>query len=193
MDKKILITISRQAGIGLNVSEELSKLLDIPLHTNQTMAEQYGDNDNYYAKAGESIPANKHYGKTIFSTGSNTINEDTYKQQRKAILNIASEGSAIITGRCADFILEGYDNLITVFISADMDTKIGIIKNDFNVDEKEAIKLIKTLDKSRRAYYSYFTKKEWGATENYDLSFDMTGMSSLQAAEFIKAYIDNLQ
>ena len=41
-----------------------------------------------------------------------------------AIKKIADEGPCILVGRCADYALESYPNVVSVFIHADLDARI---------------------------------------------------------------------
>ncbi len=43
--------------------------------------------------------------------------------QFDAIKKIADEGPCILVGRCADYALEEYDNVLSVFIHADLDAR----------------------------------------------------------------------
>lgn len=48
------------------------------------------------------------------------INHKVFLAQFDTIKKIASEGPCILVGRCADYALEDFDNVLSVFIHADM-------------------------------------------------------------------------
>ena len=49
------------------------------------------------------------------------INHKVFLAQFDAIKKIADEGPCILVGRCADYALESYKNVVSVFIHADME------------------------------------------------------------------------
>ena len=107
-----------------------------------------------------------------------SINPVTYEQkdiifsaEKDAILNFASQGPCVILGRCADAILRdaGYETL-NVFLYSDYAHRAARAADLLhNSDASFIKKTIKTIDASRHAYFNYYTDKEWGSPENYDL------------------------
>jgi cytidylate kinase len=89
--------------------------------------------------------------------------------QFDAIRKIAAEKDCIFVGRCADYILRGRDDLVSVFITGDYDEKVKCIMNRQGVSEETAKKKIKEVDKDRSSYYRYFTDQIWGSAENFSL------------------------
>ena len=49
--------------------------------------------------------------------------------------------------------------------------------------------MIKT-DKSRAAYYNYYTNKVWGAASSYDLSINVAILGIDATVEFIKSFVE---
>ena len=47
--------------------------------------------------------------------------DELFKQQSKTIREIAEKESCVIVGRCADYVLEGAEGLVRVFLYADME------------------------------------------------------------------------
>jgi cytidylate kinase len=56
------------------------------------------------------------------------------------------------------------------------------------VTEKQARSMMNKADKTRTAYYNYFTEKEWGKPDSYDLMIDTTHISPEAVADIIIAY-----
>ncbi|MCD8192019.1 MAG: cytidylate kinase-like family protein [Oscillospiraceae bacterium] len=92
--------------------------------------------------------------------------------QFEEIRKIGQRGRAVIVGRCADRILKERENLLTVFIHADMQPRIERVAARNDISEAEAKKRIRNTDKNRASYYSYYTDAEWGDAENYHLCID---------------------
>ena len=112
------------------------------------------------------------------------MEEVLFKLQRDVILDIANNGSAIIIGRCADWILkeEGVD-VLSIFISAPIEQRIERIMAKYDVEESKAISLIKKNDKRRKAYYKYHTSKEWGNPKTYDYYFNTEDLTLEQIVD----------
>ncbi len=89
-----------------------------------------------------------------------------------AIKEAASQSSCIIIGRCADHILRGRSEVLSVFIHADAETRVLRVARLHNLDEDAARALIRKTDRSRANYYSYYTGRNWGTVNNYDLALD---------------------
>ena len=102
---------------------------------------------------------------------------------------LAEKGNCIFVGRCADYILRNRDDVVRVFIMGDMPTRIKTIMKRKNLNEDQAKKLIKEVDKDRSSYYRYYTDQIWGEAENYDLCIDSGRIGVQGAVDVIKAYI----
>ena len=100
------------------------------------------------------------------------INHKIFLAQFDTIRKIASEGPCILVGRCADYALEEFDNVLSVFIHADMDAKVRRIARIYDLTDAKAKDLIKKTDKRRSSYYNYYSNKKWGAAESYNICLD---------------------
>lgn len=99
-------------------------------------------------------------------------NKEAIINQAKVIKKIAEQGSAVIVGRSADYILRNDHNLVKIFIYAPMDYKIKNIMNNYKDNEKNARKNILRSNKLRAKYYSIIANQTWGDKNNYDLCID---------------------
>lgn len=107
-----------------------------------------------------------------YSTGTYTdmpLNHKVFLAQFEAIKKIAEEGPCVLVGRCADYALESKDNVLSVFIHADLDSRIRRIARDMDLTDAKAKDLILKQDKKRASYYNYYTNKKWGDAESYHL------------------------
>lgn len=128
---------------------------------------------------------------------SNSYNEDNLPFNHKlfiaqfdAVRKLADQGPCVFVGRCADYALKGRDNVINVFIHANMQNRVERAINEYGLPEKNIEANITKIDKQRASYYSFYTCDTWGKIENYDLSFSSSAFGIEKSVEFIKSFID---
>ena len=98
-----------------------------------------------------------------------SIEDIVYEAQRKVILELAGKEPCVIVGRNADYILKDRDDVLNVFIHGDMPEKVQRIMGLYNVEEKEAVKMMADTDKRRMTNYNFYTEQKWGKASNYTL------------------------
>ena len=108
-----------------------------------------------------------------------------YEAQRKVILELAGKEPCVIVGRNADYILKDRDDVLNVFIHGDMPKKIQRIIDLYNVDEKEAVKMMADTDKRRMTNYNFYTDQKWGKTGNYTLCLNSSQLGYDRCEEII--------
>ena len=113
--------------------------------------------------------------------------------QFDTIRSLADKGNAIFVGRCADYVLRNRDDVLRVFIMADMPFRIKTIMTRKNLTEDQAKKLIREVDKDRSSYYKYYTDQIWGESGNYDLCIDSSRIGVNGAVEVIKSFMKALE
>ena len=174
MTKKI-ITISREFGSGGRfIGEEVAKKLGVAYYDKDIIgkiAEQSGLSPEYVKENAELSPkkglfAYAFSGRDI--TGK-SVEDMVYEAQRKTIMEIAEKEGCVIIGRNADFILKDRDYVLNVFIHGDMPEKTQRIIDLYNVEEKEAVKMMADTDKRRMTNYNFYTEQKWGKASNYTL------------------------
>ena len=119
----------------------------------------------------------------------NLSQESLFKFQSDAIRKAADENSCVFVGRCADYILRDYNNVINVFITADIDQRIHQICERKGYDENTARKYITNAESARASYYNYYTGKKWGYSASYDLCINSSLLGLKGTEEFIKTFI----
>lgn len=98
-----------------------------------------------------------------------TLSQKVFLAQFDAIKKIASEKSCVIVGRCADYVLRDFPNVINVFICAPMEEKINRCIEYYGIKPEKAANYIVKKDKKRKGYYNFYTDMDWGKASNYDL------------------------
>ena len=97
------------------------------------------------------------------------ISHKVFLAQFDTVKKIADEGPCVIVGRCADYALSDYDNVLKLFIYGNDEDRCKRLMNRFKLAEKEATDLMNKTDKKRSSYYNYYSSKKWGHAESYDL------------------------
>lgn len=193
MEKKIIITIGRQFGSGGKcVADALGRKLGIPVYDNELImkaAQDSGFSAEFFVKSDEK--------RRIFSLSSifaNTFQADTenfmsdnelFKMQSETIRKIAEQGSAIIVGRCSDYILRDMDCVLDVFLTSPEEVRAERVAERMDIDLEKAVALIERKDKGRSEYYNYYTFGEWGVASTYDLCLDSSILGTEGTADFI--------
>ena len=87
------------------------------------------------------------------------------KPGAQIIRKLAERGPGIFVGRCADYVLGDYSNVVNTFIYAYKDDRINRIMDIYKLSEKEAVDKIKKIDRERRLYYEGRTDRKWGSID----------------------------
>ena len=170
-DNKIIITIAREYGsggryIGKLVAEKLGiKLYDKEII--EKMAETTGFSEEYIKDNEQKRNALDNFNNGYY-TGLNNSDE-LFIKESELIKSLASKGSCVIVGRCADFILKDEKNILKVFINSSMNNKIKRATEFYGMNENKAKKEIIKINKLRANHYKYYTDKNWSDPSNYDV------------------------
>lgn len=174
--KHTVITIGRQNGSGgREIGEKLAKSLNIPFYDKlllQKTAEQSGFAPHFVEQNDEKKPGFFWGMGTATWPYDQPISFRLYLEQSKIITELAQKESCVIVGRCADFVLAGNPDLFSVFIHAPLEHRVERVAARENISAAKAKTLIARRDKSRAAYYNYFTDHVWGAADCCQLSID---------------------
>lgn len=182
MNDNTVITIGRQFGsggraIGIRLAEELG----IPFYDQEILkhaAKESGLCEEILQSYDEkprsflySIAMDP-FGYAFGGVPSNTLDQKVYTATFDTLQSLADKGSCVIVGRCADYILRERKNLIRVFLYAPLPYRIQTVTERDGLSESDAKQKIQRTDRSRSAYYEFYTTQKWGATGSYDLCID---------------------
>lgn len=115
--------------------------------------------------------------------------ESLFQFQSEAIQNAAKEGSCVFVGRCADYVLRDFPNVVNIFITASIGYRIEQIMNKQHLDFDAAQKFIEQKESDRASYYNYYTGKKWGAAESYDFCIDSSILGFVETEKLIAEFI----
>lgn len=119
--------------------------------------------------------------------------ERLFQIEARVIRELASQGSCVIVGRLADYILRDHENLMNVFVSANMKAKAKRVAKREQISKVEAAHKIFRVDKERANHCRYFTGKEWGKSRNYDLALSSSRYGIKTAVTLLKEAAQTLQ
>ena len=111
--------------------------------------------------------------------------------QEKAINMIADQGSCVIIGRAADYVLRNHENVVRIFIHASKDYRVKKVMAMYGDTEQEGKKSIARSDAARGAYYKSISGFDWGDPHQYELSID-SSIGAARTAEVICNYINRM-
>ncbi|SEF85953.1 Cytidylate kinase-like family protein [Xylanibacter ruminicola] len=120
---------------------------------------------------------------------SNFSQESLFQFQSDAIRKAAKEGRCVFVGRCADYILRDFKNVVNIFVTASMDFRINQVMVKRNITREEARHFIEHGESRRAQYYNYYTGKKWGAAESYDLCIDSSILGLVETEKLIADFI----
>ena len=167
MSDNYVITISRQSGCGGGIiGKQLADSLGIEYYDkkiiHQLIADDCGIDEELVAELMEKKSSN------IFGVTSNSLEEQVFASKVKIIRELAENHSCVIVGKCADYILRDYDNVLNIFLYGEMQDRINRLINEYHEYESITEKELRNQDKKRANYYEFFTSRKWGDRDNYD-------------------------
>ena len=193
----MIITIGRQYGSGgRRLAKMLSEHLNIPLYDKDLInrvSQETGIAGEFFKKVDEQ-PSDSFlsmflsgfsYCNSCEATDSVLSGNSLFCMQSKVIQQIASEGNCIFVGRCADYILRDRDDVISVFVTANYKDRVSRVAGYEGVSEQSAKEEINKADKTRAAYYDFYTEKKWGKASSYDICLNSSKVSLEQCKEII--------
>ena len=202
MKTNTIITIGREYGsAGREIGYKVAEAFGIKLYDKEMLAraaKESGICEEIFETHDEK-PTNSFLYSLVMDTYSmgysgNTytdmpINHKVFLAQFDAIKKIADEGPCILVGRCADYALESYKNVVSVFIHADMNARIRRIARIYDLTDANAKDLIIKTDKKRSSYYNYYTNKKWSDAESYELCLTSSELGIEGTAKAIIDYV----
>lgn len=202
--KNYVITIARGFGSGGKaVGNRLSRELGIPCYEREILdmaSEKTGLNVGVFMQIDEKLRKNAIL-KNLQTVQTSYAVEPTEKDfvsdenlffiQAEIIRTLAQTQSCIIVGKCADYILKDYDNVIRVYIEAPRAACVEEIMKKLNISEKRAHQMIRKTDAYRANYYRYYTRGlDWTNPVNYDMTLNSDKMGRENCVKIIKSYVD---
>ena len=170
IDKEILV----KAAAILDADEENLELVDENVSALTAMARSAAFEMPYIAKEWY-IPTS----------------DQLFKTQTEIMRESVEKGPCVIIGRCASYLFRHYEKHTSIFLQADMDSRIKRLEKTLNkkLSEKKAVHDIEKQDRERAQYYNTFTGKKWLDLRQYDLVLDTSQFSDEEIKDILFHYI----
>ncbi|MBD5080277.1 MAG: MATE family efflux transporter [Ruminococcaceae bacterium] len=185
----LIITIAREHGsAGKQIGKLVAEKLGIPFYYKEMTAlaaQESGLDKEFISDINVNAPAALH--SLYLST---EVVQQAVVAQDKVIRKIADQGSCVIVGRAADYVLRDYSNVVNIFIYAPEDYRIRKVMEVYGDSEEEAKKNIRRSDEARGAYYKNISGMTWGDRHNYKLLID-SSIGAEVSADAICRYVQN--
>ena len=204
MRNPLIITIGREYGSGgRQIGELVAKTLGIAYYDKKLItlaAQKSGLSDEFIAnneqrvRSGfmQNLAASAAYSSGFFSSQYLPLSESIIISEAQVLRDIAAKESAVIVGRCADYVLRDDPNvaLVNLFVHAPLAARIRRESARTNTTPAEAEKRIRQVDKERAAYYNFFSSKRWGDAQAYDLCVNTDGLEISDVAKLVLRYLE---
>ena len=170
-----IITIAREYGSGGRlIAQRVAEKLGIFYYDNEIIdlaARELGFDVDTIRRVSEEKSSSFMY--TLSSTAFTLpLNDQVFAMQSKIIRHIAEYDTCIIVNGVADYILEDFDDVLTIFIHAPFESRVRRVKEDYQEEHDDYKKFVMKKDKARSNYYNYYTTKKWGQLKNFDLTIN---------------------
>lgn len=199
-----VITFARGFGSGgKEIASKLAADLGIHCYENRilTLASQLsGLDEKLFQEVNEKIRANGSFASLLkglprsrhyISRNEKFVSDDKlFAYQKQIIENLADTESCCIVGKCADFILRGRYNVVSIYIEAPRAFCVERTIEHMGVTEEVAHATIAHTDAYRADYYKYYTHGNyWTNPVNYDLTLNSERVGIDNCVELIKSYL----
>ncbi|MDC7291547.1 cytidylate kinase-like family protein [Blautia schinkii] len=201
-----VITIARQYGSGgRTVGEMLSKKLGISYYDKDIIrmaSEDSGIHERLFGRVDEYSSAKPPlFSKTSIYKGELippqskefTSDENLFNYTAKVIRHLAETESCVIIGRCSNYILKDYPNVLSVFIHASQEYRMQEASKKLSKSQREIEKFLQKDDKRKFEYYRRFTGGEWTDATNYDLCLDSSKLGYDRCIEEIEHRLNTMR
>ena len=199
---KTIITIGRQFGTGGHeIGQKLAEKFNIECYDKE-LIKRVAQESGLCAEIlehNDERPTSSFLYNLVMDTYSFGITNSSYVDmplshkvflaQFDTIKKVANEGPCVIIGRCADYALSDFDNVLNLFIYGNIEKRIKRVTEKYSVSEKEARDMIIKKDKQRASYYNYYSTKKWGRAETYDLCIDSTVLGRDGTVELLYQFV----
>ena len=204
--ENFVITIARQYGSGgRTVGKMLAEKLGVSFYDKQIIqmaSDESGIDVKLFGQVeeGSSVKASL-FNKTGLYKG-NLIapdqkgfvsDENIFNYQAKIATDLAEKESCVIIGRCSNYILKDYPNVLRVFIHADWDFRMEKAAEKLSMSTREIEKFLQRDDRRKDEYYRRFTGQEWKDATQYDLCLDSSKLGYDKCIEEIENQLNMLK
>ncbi len=205
-ENSVVVTISRQFGSGgSDIARLVAAQANLTYLDQQILvevAQRLGIEDQEAVRQDEqtrgrvghilqairaSTPLTMNYQALADSTHSRTqVREFTYFQlTQRVILEVATQGNAVIVGRGSQFLLHNAPRTLHIFVFAPLPYRIENIMKEFGLNRSMAQQMIEQRDYEQNSYLRRYYGNDGNLTSLYHLLINTSLFSFAQAADLI--------
>ena len=200
--KNPIITIEREYGsCGSVIGKIVAEKLGIPFYNHEILemaSEKLGVPVTKLQGAEESAPKSFLYTLLLNSNPSRTmgdnlpVSDKIYITETQIIKELAQQGSCVIVGRCANWILRDNPNRFSVFAYAKKAFRMQYAQDTYHVPAKDINTLLVKTDSRREKFYNINTGGNWHDKGNYALCLNTGKLGIDGAVNLIISAVQNL-
>ena len=204
MEQKTIIKIEYQHGSGgEQIGKLLAEKLNISFFDREILVEasrEYNIEEKIIRNLDETFVYEGIYSlvqdiraaKTGMGEYNQSLAEQVYLAEFNAIRNLAKNQSGVFIGRCSDYVLREYANVVHFFIHAPIDVRVERICRHENLERSDAEIIVRKRDREREKYYNFHADRKWGDARNYNLSIDTGRIKLDEAASLLEQYVKSI-
>lgn len=185
----VIITIAREHGSsGKQIGKLVAQKLGIPFYYKEMIAlaaHESGLDKEFISDIHKNSP-----DVLLDLYLSSHVVRYAIEAQNQIIRKIADNGSCVIIGRAADYVLKDYDHVVRIFIHAPKEYRINRVMEVYGDSLEEAKNNVRRSDHARASYYRHISGMHWGDAKNYELTVDSSAgieKSSETIIQYIQA------
>ena len=202
--ENFIVTFARGFGTGVKeIASMLAKDLGIHCYENRilTLASQMsGLDEKLFLDINERIRSNGGFtgflkglprSRQYIARNEKFVSDDRlFEYQSQIIRNLADQESCVIVGKCADYVLKGRKNVVSIYIEAPRAFCLERTMQRMKVSADVAAATIENTDKYRADYYKYYTKGNyWTNPVNYDMTLNSEKVGIAGCVKMIEEYL----
>lgn len=185
--EKGIITIGRQYGSrGKAIGKKLAQRLGCTFYDKEELTRIAREGD-YEEVRGfyEEQPVDS----LLYAIAMNNEEGEMGKIPFARIRELCGMGPCVLIGRCGSEIFRRNRYAVSIFIHGDLEERIRYVMETEGLSRNSARKKIKRTDEERTSFHRYYTHREWGRAEDYELCLDSSILGTDRCVEAILGYL----
>lgn len=122
-----------------------------------------------------------------------SLYDKMYLAQFDVIRQVAEEGSCVIVGRCADYVLRDQENCRHFFLHAPLEDRMNRAIKEYGDEPSNIKSVVLKHDKARANYYYHYTNQKWGDAKLYDMTLNTSSTGPEGAVKMLLHYLETVK
>ncbi len=184
----LIVTIGRQSGSGgREIGERLGEILGIPCYGKHELNEIAKKTKDY--EEVRSFYEEEPVDSLLYAIAMNNLENPMERAPFQRIRELCANRSCVLIGRCGSTIFQKDADAVRIFIHGDRDWRIRHIMERDGLSQKKAREFMEQEDQRRASFHRYYTQREWGRAEDYELCLDSSVLGIDGTSEAIERYL----